>query len=204
MGNRNHSERLATANHNSNPQEGFCIFCQNYKGISLLCVASKDFGRAVLNRIQKVLEKHLDDNQCGFRQSRGCVDQIFSVKILMQRAKEFNKPIHLCFVDLQKAYDTVNRGALWEILSRSFNIPEKLIRIIKTLHSGTTGLACSFAGCTKICANKAGLSNHYRRIHQTQQTIRCEYCGLSFKHQGIHNHRKKCSTSNLLHLPHGG
>ena len=61
----------------------------------------------------------------------------------MQRAKEFNKPIHLCFVDLQKAYDTVNRGALWEILSRSFNIPEKLIRIIKTLHSGTTGLVRS-------------------------------------------------------------
>ena len=65
-------------------------------------------------------------------------------------------------------------------------------------------LACSFAECTKICANKAGLANHYRQIHQTQQTIRCEYCGQSFKHQGIHNHRKKCSTSNLLHLPHGG
>ena len=65
-------------------------------------------------------------------------------------------------------------------------------------------LACSFAGGTKICANKAGLANHYRQIHQTQQTIRCEYCSLSFKHQGIPNHRKKCSTSNLLHLPHGG
>ena len=61
----------------------------------------------------------------------------------MQRAKEYNKPIHLCFVDLQKAYDTVNRGVLWEILSRSFNIPEKLIRIIKALHSGTSGLVRS-------------------------------------------------------------
>ena len=124
-------------------KKGSVSLYQNYRRISFLCVASKVFGRAVLNRIQKVVEKHLDDNQCGFRPSRGCVDQIFSVKILMQRAKEFNKPIHLCFVDLQKAYDTVNRDALWEILSRSFNITKKLIWITKTLHSGTTGLVRS-------------------------------------------------------------
>ena len=83
-------------------KKGSVSLCQNYRRISLLCVASKIFGRAVLNRIQKVVEKQLDDNQCGLRRSRGCVDQIFSVKFLMQRAKEFNKPIHLCFVDLQK------------------------------------------------------------------------------------------------------
>ena len=57
----------------------------------------------------------------------------------MQRAKEFQKPIHLCFIDLQKAYDTVNRDALWEILSKSFSLPEKIIRILKALHSCTTG-----------------------------------------------------------------
>ena len=58
----------------------------------------------------------------------------------MQRAKEFNKAIYICFVDLHKAYDTVNRNALWEVLSKSFSIPDKLIRIFKTLHCGTTGL----------------------------------------------------------------
>ena len=57
----------------------------------------------------------------------------------MQRAKEFQKPIHLRFIDLQKAYDTVNRDALWEILSKSFSLPEKIIRILKALHSCTTG-----------------------------------------------------------------
>ena len=89
--------------------------------------------------MQNVIEKQLGENQCGFRPNRGCCDQIFAAKILMQRAKEFQKPIHLCFIDLQKAYDTVNRDALWEILSKSFSLPEKIIRILKALHSCTTG-----------------------------------------------------------------
>ena len=58
----------------------------------------------------------------------------------MQRAIEFNKAIYICFVDLQKAYDTVNRDALWEVLKKFLNIPDKIIRIIKALHSGSVGV----------------------------------------------------------------
>ena len=114
--------------------------CENYSGISLLCVGNKIFSRAVLNRMQDVAESQLGEHQAGFRPNRGCWDQIFATKILMQRAKEFNKAIYICFVNLHKAYDTVNRNALWKVLSKSFSIPEKLIRILKTLHCGTTGL----------------------------------------------------------------
>ena len=47
--------------------------------------------------------------------------------------------MNLCFIDLQKAYDTVNRDALREILSKSFSLSGKIIRILKALHSCTTG-----------------------------------------------------------------
>ena len=60
----------------------------------------------------------------------------------MQRAIEFNKAIYICFVDLPKAYDTLNRDALWKVLRKSFNIPDKIIRIIKALHSGSVGVIC--------------------------------------------------------------
>ena len=114
--------------------------CENYRGIALLCVAKKVFGRALLNRIQNIVEGQLGENQCGFRPNRGCCDQVFSARILMQKAIEFNKAIYICFVDLQKAYDTVNRDALWEVLKKSFNIPDKIILIIKALHSGSVGV----------------------------------------------------------------
>ena len=71
-------------------------------------MASKVFGKAILNRIRNVNENQLCESQCGFRPNRGCCDQIFATEILMQRTKEFKKPIHLCFIDLQKAYDSVN------------------------------------------------------------------------------------------------
>ena len=121
-------------------KNGSRSLCQSYRGISLLRETSKIFSRAILNRVQGIVEKQLEDNQCGFKPNRGCCDQLFSTKILMQRAIEFNKPIYFCFIDLQRAYDTVNRKALWEILAKSFDIPAKIIRIIETLHKNTTGL----------------------------------------------------------------
>ena len=54
----------------------------------------------------------------------------------MQRAKDYNTALHLCFVDICKAYDSVNRNALWELLRRPYNLPIKIIKIIKALHDG--------------------------------------------------------------------
>ena len=58
----------------------------------------------------------------------------------MQRVKEYNTALPLCFVDICKAYDSVNRNALWEVLRRSYNLPSKIINIIKALHDGTQKL----------------------------------------------------------------
>ena len=90
--------------------------------------------------MQNVVKSRMGEYQAGFRPNRGCCDQIFATKILMQKAKELNKAISIWFVDLHEAYYTVNRNALWEVLSKSFSIPKKLIRILKTLQCGTTGL----------------------------------------------------------------
>ena len=63
---------------------------------------------------------------------------------------------------------------------------------------------CMFPDWNKIAANKAGSANHVRQRHWVQESILCQYCGLSFKRQGIHNHQKQCSVFNAcVHLPHG-
>ena len=48
--------------------------------------------------------------------------------------------MYLCFVDLSKAYETINRDVLWLILENSFHTPTKIIKIIELLHSGTEGV----------------------------------------------------------------
>ena len=58
----------------------------------------------------------------------------------MQRAKEYNTSLYLSFIDLCKAYDSINRNALWKVLRHSYNLPSKIINIIKAFHEETQGV----------------------------------------------------------------
>ncbi len=59
--------------------------CNNCMSISLLSVPGKIYGRILNERMMKVMDKRVGDEQGGFRKSRGCVDQIFTVKILVEK-----------------------------------------------------------------------------------------------------------------------
>ena len=114
--------------------------CNNYRGIAILCVTNKIISRTILNRLIPVLDSQLNESQCGFRSNRGCSDQLFNLRIIMQRAKEYNTPLYLSFIDLCKALDSINRNALWKVLRHSYNLPSKIINIIKAFHEETQGV----------------------------------------------------------------
>ena len=95
--------------------------CDNYRGIALLSIPGKVFARVLLNRIKPRAEALLRENQSGFRKGRGCTDQLFSLRILMEKAREYHQPLYICFVDLRKAYDSVNRAALWSVLQHCYH-----------------------------------------------------------------------------------
>lgn len=71
----------------------------------------------------------MSDYQCGFRQNRSTVDQIFLLKQQMEKRWEYAHSIHILFVDFAKAYDSVDREALYKIM-RSFGIPDKLVTLV--------------------------------------------------------------------------
>ena len=52
------------------------------------------------------------DEQGGFRAGRGCVDQVFVVRQVVEKAIEKVKEVYMAFVDLEKAYDNVSRKKL--------------------------------------------------------------------------------------------
>ena len=78
----------------------------------------------------------MSEAQCGFRKGRGTVDQIWVTRQIMEKAAEYKTPAHLCFIDLTKAYDSVDRAALVAIL-RSYGVPQQLVEIIEDLYAGT-------------------------------------------------------------------
>lgn len=111
--------------------------CDNYRGIALLNTTSKIFSRIILNRIQTLIDNQLLEIQAGFRSNRSTMDQIFILKMTMERRKEFNKPLHMCFIDITKAYDSVNRELLWKVCL-SYGISKKLVNLLKMLYKDST------------------------------------------------------------------
>lgn len=93
--------------------------CDNYRGISLLSVPGKVLAKVICNRLTPFVSSFLVDSQCGFRAERSTVDIVFATRQLVEKALEQNtggKGICLAFVDIRKAFDSVNREALFEIL----------------------------------------------------------------------------------------
>ncbi len=57
----------------------------------------------------------MSKEQGGFRKGRGCVDQIFAMKRLVEEYLG-NDKLYAAFMDLEKAYDRVDREVLWNLL----------------------------------------------------------------------------------------
>ena len=71
-------------------------------------------------RLQKYMDQELPDVQAGFRNGRGTRDQIANIQWIIEKAREFQKNIHFCFIDLLKSltvWITTNCGKFiksWE------------------------------------------------------------------------------------------
>ena len=108
--------------------------CNNSRGIALLSVPGKVFTRIILNRIKDNIDKVLRENQCGFRQGRGCTDQIFLIRQMIEKKREFNNDLYICFIDFAQAYDSIWRKGAWGILGK-YGIQAKYINLIKSLYN---------------------------------------------------------------------
>ena len=82
----------------------------------MLSVVGKIYAGILVNRVCKVKPEGLiDDEQEGFRAGKGFVDQIFALNQIGEKAQEQNV-VYVGFIDLEKAYDRVNKEALWQVL----------------------------------------------------------------------------------------
>ena len=117
------------------PKKGDLSVCDNWRGISLLDVFGKVFARILKQRLEIVAEEVLAESQCGFRKGRGCVDMIFCARQVIEKTLEHEESLHIVFVDLRKAYDSVPRDAMWRVLEK-YGYPPTMVSIIKSFHEG--------------------------------------------------------------------
>ena len=108
--------------------------CGDYHGISLLEAVGQVFARLILNRLTDlVYPEVIPEAQCGFRSERGTVDMVFTARQLQEKCIEQRMILYQVFVDLTKAFDVVNRDALWRILGK-LGRPPSFVDKFKQLH----------------------------------------------------------------------
>jgi hypothetical protein len=107
---------------------------ENYRGISLLDMGYKVLATFLLKRIQDISERVIGEYQCGFR--KGTINHIFTLQQILSKHYEYNKDIHLVFIDFKQAYGNIIRNKLWNNLTK-LGIPTKIVKLIKLCNNNT-------------------------------------------------------------------
>lgn len=118
------------------PKKGNKTDIKNYRGISLMSIAAKIYNKIILNRIYDIVNPILRPNQTGYRKNMSCIDQIHTLRRIIEGAKIKQLPLITTFIDFQKAFDSINRQSMWRIL-RHYGIPEKVVKAINCLYSNS-------------------------------------------------------------------
>ena len=107
----------------------------NYWIIALISHPSKVMLKILQARLQQYMNWELPDVQAGFRKGRGTRDQIANIHWIIEKARELQKNIYLCFTDYSKAFDCLNHNKLWKIL-KEMGVPDHLTCLLRNLYVG--------------------------------------------------------------------
>ncbi|TWW73573.1 hypothetical protein D4764_15G0009670, partial [Takifugu flavidus] len=131
-------------------------------GNTLLSLPGKVYSGVLERRVRRIVEPRIQEEQCGFRPGRGIVDQLYTLSRVFEGAWEFAQPVHMCFVDMEKALDRVPLGVLWGVL-REYGVSGPLIRAVRSLYdqcqslvriAGTAGMKNSTSKSEAMVLNR--------------------------------------------------
>ena len=112
-------------------------------------------------RLQQYVNREIPDVHAGFRKGRGTRDQIANIRWIIEKAKEFQKNICLCFIDYAKAFDCMDHNKLWKIL-KEMGIPDHLICPLRNLYAGQEATVRNWTWNNRLVPNrKRSLSRLY-------------------------------------------
>ena len=79
-------------------------------------MVGKVYGRVLIYRIRDKTKNVIVEVQGSFRRGRGCTDQIFIVRQICEKYLGKGEDVYFAFLDLEKAYDRVDRDVVWNVL----------------------------------------------------------------------------------------
>ena len=118
------------------PKKGDLGLAKNYRGITLTSIAAKIYNALRRNRIEPKIDNILRKNQNGFRRNRSTTSQILTIRRILEGVRAKNLQATLIFVDFTKAFDSIHRGKMEQILL-AYGIPKETVAAITILYRNT-------------------------------------------------------------------
>ena len=72
----------------------------------------------------------IEEYQCGFRQNKSTIDQLFILRQMIEKHNKHGLDLHMLFIDFKQAFDSINRGRVFVAMDRT-GIPQKLIWLMR-------------------------------------------------------------------------
>ena len=138
------------------PKKGDLGLAKNYWGITLTSITAKIYNALLGNRIEPKIDNILRKNQNGFRRNRSTTSQILTIRRILEGVQAKNIKATLLFVNFTKAFDSIHRGKMEQILL-VYGLPKETVAAITILYRNTKVKVCSPDGNTKYFDIVAGV-----------------------------------------------
>ena len=111
---------------------------KNYRPIAVCDTMCKIFCGILNERLSEIVERNkvMGEEQNGFRKDRRGEDSMFVVNEVIERARKDGRKKYLAFLDIEKAYDRVDRKMLCEVLKK-IGMSGKIVNIIRSMYENT-------------------------------------------------------------------
>ena len=138
------------------PKKGDLGLAKNYRGITLTSIAAKIYNALLRNRIEPKIDNILMKNQNGFRRNRSTTSQILTIRRILEGVQAKSLQATLLFVNFTKAFDSIHRGKMEQILL-AYSIPKETVAAITILYRNTKVKVRSPDGDTEYLDIVAGI-----------------------------------------------
>lgn len=134
------------------------LLFKNWRPITMLNNDYKILSKALANRMLKVMDHIISEEQSGFMKGRFIGDNILTLQTVIDYLHHTGQEALLLAIDIQRAFDEVQHQAIWAILDY-FNFGYKFVEYVQTLYK--------YSSCA--VTNNGWISDYFRTFSGVKQ-----------------------------------